>query len=79
MTMKNQTPDYYKVERPIKREKWTVVRYGNIDEIIQWDGTVKWRVSIIDEGRDQPFIVRFFALPDIAENFLKRIREQGQE
>lgn len=57
---------------------WMVARTGMIQEYHFWNGEIKWRVTVWDEGR-KPFISKWFNSPSSAADFLEKVREPYAE
>jgi hypothetical protein len=44
-----------------------------MEEVVKEDGSIRFRTSIQDAGRDQPFLVRWFNDPAPAADFLEKV------
>lgn len=53
--------------------RWPVTRVGTVEEVIKEDGSIRFRTSILDLGREQPFLVRWFNDPTPAADFLDKV------
>jgi hypothetical protein len=59
--------------RVVLERSWTVKRIGTLEEVILDNGAVRFKTSIRDDGRDQPFLVRWFNDPTPAADFLEKV------
>jgi len=50
------------------------MRTAEVDEVVERDGMVKWRVKVRDDDRPA-FVTRFFNRPDQAEAFARKVKE----
>lgn len=55
------------------RRSWPVTRVGVVEEVVKEDGSIRFRTSVQDAGRDQPFLVRWFNDPTPAADFLDKV------
>lgn len=53
--------------------QWPVTRIGVLEEVQFENGSVRFRTSIRDSGRDLPFLVRWFNDPTPAADFLDKV------
>ena len=60
----------------MKKEEWKIRRFGTMDEIEMVSGSMRFRITVWDEGRD-PFIVQWFNDPVPAADFLERLQESA--
>lgn len=60
----------------MKKESWKIQRFGHLDEVEMSNGSMRFRVTVWDEGRD-PFIVQWFNDPTPAADFLERLTESA--
>jgi len=44
-----------------------------VEEVVKEDGSIRFRTSVQDAGRDQPFLVRWFNDPTPAADFLDKV------
>jgi hypothetical protein len=58
-------------------ETWTVRREGRIEELVDDLNNIRWRVTMWDQGRDQPFLVQYFASPESAKDFYLRVQSES--
>lgn len=62
----------------LRQEKWKIERHGQLDEVEMANGSLRFRVTVWDAGRE-PFIVQWFNDPVPAADFLERLLESAVE
>lgn len=60
----------------VAHAEWDVHRQGVVEEIVDYDDSIKWRVEVWD-GEREPFMKRFFNDAEAAKSFLKKM--MGEE
>jgi hypothetical protein len=60
--------------RELSYKEWDVKRHGLIEEVVDDDDEISWRVTVWDEDRE-PFITRHFSTRAAAHHFLDRVRK----
>ena len=61
------------VTRIIIERTWPVQRIGTLEEVQLDNGAIRFRAAVRDEGRDKPFLVRWFNDPSPAADFLEKV------
>lgn len=62
-----------KAVRVMIQREWPVTRIGTLEEVELDNGAIRFRTSIRDHGREQPFLVRWFNDPTPAADFLDKV------
>lgn len=62
------------VKRIVYGKRWLVKREGIVEEVVRSDGTSRFRVSIMDQGR-KPFLTRWFNDQVPASDFIDKVAE----
>jgi hypothetical protein len=55
---------------PLVTETWAATRIGTIYQVRLKDGRIKYNVQVVDEGREKPFVDKFFKYEEQARHFL---------
>jgi len=61
----------------IKKEEWDVRRIAVLDEVVQVNGQIRFRVQVNDAGRT-PFLSKWFNDPVPAMDFIERMKSEGE-
>jgi hypothetical protein len=64
----------FPLTKEIYRTTWDVTRHGVVDEIVESDGSLTWRVEVWDGERD-PFLTKYFNTKEAAAHFLERVKK----
>jgi hypothetical protein len=67
----------FKSSEKIHEETWKVRRYGAIEEVIEWDDSVKYLVVVQDVGRP-PFVKRKFNSRLSAIHFFENVMKESR-
>lgn len=67
----------FKSTQKIHEETWKIRRYGAIEEVVEWDDSVKYLVVIQDVGR-KPFVNRKFNSRLSAVNFFNNVMKESR-
>lgn len=59
----------------IQEDTWLVRRYGFIEEVVDWDDSIKYTVTAADVGRP-PFLHRSFRSKASAEDFYRKLMKE---
>jgi hypothetical protein len=59
--------------RVMIQRTWKVERIGTLEEVLLDNGAIRFRASIRDSGRDNPFLVRWFNDPTPAADFIDKV------
>ena len=67
----------FKSSESIQEETWTVRRYGAIEEVTEWDDSIKYLVIVQDVGRP-PFVKRKFNSRLSAQHFFEQVKKESR-